>query len=123
MRFICYSLLIVILLCTGGCMSSHVVNRAKGYTTDRVEPRTGDSVFLHDGLFYVAEQKRPERDSAEKMSPTELQKYRPPFYAFDPCPGCCSLLLITAPMDTATLPLQAIYGGFWYLVFRNSEMH
>ena len=123
MRFIYSLLLFPVLFCTSGCMSSQVVSRAKGYTADRVEPLTGDTVILHGGSSYVIRQKHPERATAEKMSPTELQKYPPPYYAFDPCPGCYSLLLVTAPMDAATLPCQALYGGFLYLILRYGEMH
>jgi hypothetical protein len=120
MKFIYCWLLIGLLICTNGCISSQVVKRAKGYTTDRVEPRQGDTVFLHGGSSYVVQQKRPERDTAEKMSPTELQKYPPPYYAFDRCRGCYSLFLITAPMDAATLPFQAIGYGLAALMYSNA---
>ena len=123
MKFICYPLLFATLLSTAGCMSSQVVTRARGYTTERVEPRTGDTVFVHGGVSYVVQQKNHQRATAEAMSPTELQKYPPDFYVFDPCPGCYSLLLVTAPMDAVTLPCQGLYVGFLYLCLRYGEMH
>src|SRR6185369_10587052 len=119
MRFICYPLLIA-LFCTSGCMSNQLVERAKGYTTDRVEPRAGDTVFLHGGLSYVAQQKRPEKDVAGKMSPMELRQYPPPYYAFSPCPGCYAFFLVTVPMDAVTLPFQAIGCGLAALMYSNA---
>lgn len=120
MRFIYCPLLVALLFCTSGCISNQVVNRAKGYTTDRVEPRTGDTVFLHGGLSYVVQQKRPEREAADKMSPMELQKYPAPYYTFDPCPGCYSLFIVTVPLDAATLPFQAIGLGLAALIYSNA---
>jgi len=68
-------------------------------------------VFLHGGVSYVAQQKTPRREATEKMAPAELQKYPPPYYTFDPCPGCYGFLIVTAPLDAATLPFQAIGMG------------
>ena len=123
MKFIHYPLLLALFFCTNGCMSSGVVKRAKGYTDERIEPLKGDNVFLHGGVCYVIQQKHPQGKNAEKMPPTMQRDNHPPYYAFKPCPCCYSLLLVTAPLDAATLPCQALYGGFFWLLFRYGDMH
>ena len=77
-------------------------------------------MFLHGGVCYVIQQKYPEGDNAERMSPTHQADNHPPYYAFRPCPGCYSLLLVTVPMDAVTLPFQAIGYGVAILMFSNA---
>jgi len=110
--------MIALLVCTNGCISNQVVTRARGYTDERVEPLKGDQVFSHGGVCYVTQGKHPKGHSAEKMDPSDLKNSHEPYYAFKPCPGCYSLLLLTAPMDAVTLPFQALALGFVWFVMR-----
>ena len=112
-------LLFALFLSMSGCTTTAMIERAKGYTGDQVQPAKGDEVFLHHGRSYVIQQKPSGGENFEKMPPEKLQGFPPPYYARRPCPGAYPFLIVTVPFDAVTLPFQAIGVGFLYWVFHN----
>lgn len=125
-KFISCILLLALVFVVTGCTTTALVNRAKGYTGEQVQPLKGDTVFvhrtssyliLHDSHSYVIQKNRSHDEGAEAMPPSMLRDFPPPYYAFKPCPGCYVYLVATVPLDTVTLPLQVIGTGllYWFL--------
>jgi len=95
--------LVFSLLTLTGCMSDlteKTIYKAKGYTNEKAELSRGDTVFVHDGRYYV---KRPKAGVDTTSLP--LPEKPPGFVAiYDPHPAYYLLTPFTVAIDIVNLP-------------------
>ena len=112
-------LLIAILLNLNGCMTSASIQRAKGYTTELVDPVNGDTYFIHGGITYIVQHKPGAGETNSTLAlPHNVHR---PYFAYKPNLGYYFLLPLTIPADITLSPFELIFYGAIGLAMENGR--
>lgn len=94
-----------------GCVSFEVVKLAKGYTNEEIWPsqvEKGDKIVdtIDDSAAVYIVRHKGQKDSTKATIPKIPENYS--VFLANPRPAYYTLLLLSVPIDVATLPIQII---------------